>query len=101
MRCIVALNIRAGARTHAADLCRYLDSLHPDTVLLTEWRDNAGGRTFVSWAERRGMSYASLTDGCTPNGSAPELWGALRGTVKIPPGTDLTQGTGEVWEADT
>ena len=30
-----------------------------------------------------------------------ELWGAMRGTVRIPPGTDLTQGTGEVWEADT
>ena len=30
-----------------------------------------------------------------------ELWGALRGTVKMAPGTDLTQGTGEVWEADT
>jgi antitoxin (DNA-binding transcriptional repressor) of toxin-antitoxin stability system len=29
------------------------------------------------------------------------FWGALRGTVKIAPGTDLTQGTGEVWEADT
>ena len=30
-----------------------------------------------------------------------ELWGAMRGTVKVAPGTDLTQGTGEVWEADT
>jgi prevent-host-death family protein len=30
----------------------------------------------------------------------PELWGAMRGTVKVPPGTDLTKGTGEVWEAD-
>ena len=30
-----------------------------------------------------------------------ELWGAMRGTVKIAPGTDLTQGTGEVWEAET
>lgn len=29
-----------------------------------------------------------------------DLWGALRGTVTIPPGTDLTEGTGEVWEAD-
>lgn len=29
-----------------------------------------------------------------------ELWGALRGTVTVAPGTDLTQGTGEVWEAD-
>ncbi len=29
-----------------------------------------------------------------------DLWGALRGTVRIPPGTDLTKGTGEAWEAD-
>jgi hypothetical protein len=34
-------------------------------------------------------------------GGAPKLSGALRGTVKIAPGTDLTQRTGEVWEADT
>ena len=33
-------------------------------------------------------------------GSPVELWGALRGTVKVAPGTDLTQGTGEGWEAD-
>jgi prevent-host-death family protein len=30
----------------------------------------------------------------------PELWGAMRGTVKLAPGTDLTSGTDEVWEAD-
>jgi len=30
-----------------------------------------------------------------------ELWGAMRGTVRVAPGTDLTVGTGEVWEADT
>jgi antitoxin (DNA-binding transcriptional repressor) of toxin-antitoxin stability system len=29
-----------------------------------------------------------------------ELWGAMRGSVKIAPGTDLTQATGEVWEAE-
>ena len=29
-----------------------------------------------------------------------DLWGALRGTVKVAPGTDLTEGTGEAWEAD-
>jgi len=46
MRCIVALNIRSGAGTRAARLCSYLDSLDPDTVLLTEWRDNASGRSF-------------------------------------------------------
>ena len=30
-----------------------------------------------------------------------ELWGAMRGSVNIAPGTDLTQPTGEVWEAET
>jgi hypothetical protein len=30
-----------------------------------------------------------------------ELWGAMRGTVKLAPGTDLAQGTGEIWEAET
>ena len=34
-------------------------------------------------------------------GDLAELWGAMRGTVKVAPGTDLTKGTGEVWEADT
>lgn len=30
-----------------------------------------------------------------------ELWGAMRGSVKIAPGADLTQPTGEVWEAES
>ncbi len=30
----------------------------------------------------------------------PELWGAMRGTVIIPPGVDLTEPTGEIWDAD-
>jgi antitoxin (DNA-binding transcriptional repressor) of toxin-antitoxin stability system len=30
-----------------------------------------------------------------------ELWGAMRGSVKVALGIDLTQATGEVWEADT
>ena len=29
-----------------------------------------------------------------------QLWGAMRGTVRVLPGTDLTEGTGEVWEAE-
>jgi len=29
-----------------------------------------------------------------------DLWGALRGTVKVAPGTYLTEGTSEAWEAD-
>jgi antitoxin (DNA-binding transcriptional repressor) of toxin-antitoxin stability system len=30
-----------------------------------------------------------------------ELWGALRGSVTLSPGTDLTGPTGEIWDADT
>ena len=30
----------------------------------------------------------------------PQLWGAMRGSVEVVPRTDLTEGTGEVWEAD-
>jgi prevent-host-death family protein len=33
-------------------------------------------------------------------GEEVELWGAMRGTVRVAPGTDLTQPTGEVWDAD-
>jgi exodeoxyribonuclease III len=68
MKCIVALNIRSGGGTRAARLCSYLDSLDPDTVLMTEWRANESGRAFANWAEGRGMGYAALTDGGTANG---------------------------------
>jgi antitoxin (DNA-binding transcriptional repressor) of toxin-antitoxin stability system len=29
-----------------------------------------------------------------------ELWGAMRGTVKVAPGVDLTKPTGETWDAE-
>jgi antitoxin (DNA-binding transcriptional repressor) of toxin-antitoxin stability system len=34
--------------------------------------------------------------------SAPEdeLWGSMAGSVKVAPGVDLTESTGEAWEAD-
>jgi len=30
-----------------------------------------------------------------------ELWGAMRGSVTVAPGVDLTQPTGEIWEAES
>jgi len=30
-----------------------------------------------------------------------ELWGAMRGSVKVAPGTDLTEPTGDTWEAES
>ncbi|MGB8260646.1 MAG: hypothetical protein WCE75_09860 [Terracidiphilus sp.] len=29
-----------------------------------------------------------------------DLWGAMRGTVAVSPGTDLTEPTGETWDAE-
>jgi antitoxin (DNA-binding transcriptional repressor) of toxin-antitoxin stability system len=29
-----------------------------------------------------------------------DLWGAMRGTVTVTPGVDLTESTGEVWDAE-
>ena len=66
MRSFVSLNIRSGGGTRAARLCSYLDSLHPDTVLLRMARQREWAR-FANWAEDRGMSHAGLTDGHTAN----------------------------------
>jgi prevent-host-death family protein len=30
----------------------------------------------------------------------PDLWGAMRGSVTVAPGTDLTAPTGEIWDAE-
>jgi antitoxin (DNA-binding transcriptional repressor) of toxin-antitoxin stability system len=30
----------------------------------------------------------------------PDLWGAMRGSVTISPETDLTEATGELWDAE-
>jgi antitoxin (DNA-binding transcriptional repressor) of toxin-antitoxin stability system len=45
---------------------------------------------------RHGRPVAALVPCERP---MPELWGALRGSVTVAPGTDLTAGTGAPWEA--
>jgi antitoxin (DNA-binding transcriptional repressor) of toxin-antitoxin stability system len=42
-----------------------------------------------------------MEEGCPDGGQRAGALGALRGTVRIAPGTDLTKGTRKVWEADT
>jgi antitoxin (DNA-binding transcriptional repressor) of toxin-antitoxin stability system len=32
--------------------------------------------------------------------NASDLWGAMRGTITIAPGVDLTESTGEIWDAE-
>jgi hypothetical protein len=31
---------------------------------------------------------------------AVDLWGAMRGTVRVAPGVDLTEPMGEIWDAE-
>jgi exodeoxyribonuclease III len=90
MRCIVSLNVRSGGGTRTARLCRYLDQLDPDTVLLAEWRDNASGSAFANWAEDRGMNHAGLTDGRTANG----VFLASSDAFEIESATPSAQGPG-------
>jgi plasmid stability protein len=55
-------------------------------------------------AKATGMSEATFPWNGPPAGPPrplPELWGALKGSVHIPPGTDLTAPLDEVWEAAT
>jgi prevent-host-death family protein len=46
---------------------------------------------------RRGRPVAALVP---VERRLPDLWGALRGSVTVVAGTDLTAGTGEAWEAE-
>jgi prevent-host-death family protein len=57
----------------------------------------AQGKTSRVVLTRRGRPIAALVP---YDQSQPELWGALRGSVTVPPGTDLTHPTGEDWQAD-
>ncbi len=34
------------------------------------------------------------------SGNDDDLWGAMAGTIKFSPGVDLTEGTGEAWDAE-
>jgi antitoxin (DNA-binding transcriptional repressor) of toxin-antitoxin stability system len=59
--------------------------------------DVAQGRTGRIVLCRRNRAVAAIV----PLADEPtDLWGALRGSVTVAPGTDLTAGTGEAWDAD-
>jgi prevent-host-death family protein len=60
--------------------------------------DVARGKTRRILLTKRNRAVAAIVP---IEGGAVELWGALRGTVTVLPGTDLTAPTGEEWEADT
>ncbi len=59
--------------------------------------DMAWGRIYPVVLLKRNRAIAAIV----PIGDEPaELWGAMRGSVTVAPGTDLTVGTGEVGDAE-
>lgn len=77
----------------------------PDVIAVTDFKGRclsvidavAQGRTGPVILTRRNRPVAAIV----PIDDTPaDLYGALRGSVTVAPGTDLTQGTHEAWEAD-
>jgi plasmid stability protein len=91
--------VHAGLRRLAAAAGQSVEAFVRNT--LAETVQSAG--TERKSTKATGMSEATFPWN-TPHAVAtasPELWGALKGSVYIPPGTDLTAPLDEPWEAAT
>jgi prevent-host-death family protein len=87
------------------DAIRMIDNLDEKSIGVTAFKSRclalidevAEGKTRRVVLVKHNRPVAAVV----PLGREPrELWGAMRGTVKVTPGTDLTQGAGEIWSAD-
>jgi prevent-host-death family protein len=65
--------------------------------------DVAQGKTSRIILTRHSRPIAAIVP-ITPDGESPDtldgLWGAMKGTFTVAPGVDLTEPTGEIWEAE-
>ena len=62
--------------------------------------DVAAGRTSRVVLTKRGKPVAALVPVSGQSSRTGDLWGALRGTVTVPRGVDVTKAIGETWLAD-
>jgi antitoxin (DNA-binding transcriptional repressor) of toxin-antitoxin stability system len=62
--------------------------------------DVANGKTDSIVLLKHNRPVAKIVPAGDDAGESFDLWGAMRGTVTIPPGVDLTESTGEVWDAE-
>ncbi len=77
----------------------------PASIAVTEFKahclaliDNvATGKTSAVVLTKRNRPVAAIVP---IDSDMPELWGAMRGSVTVAPGTDLTAPTGEIWDAE-
>jgi len=82
-----------------------LEHPDPDSIAVTDFKGRclavidavAQGRTGPVILTRRNRPVAAIVP---IDDTPPDLYGAMRGSVTVAPGTDLTQGTGELWDAD-
>ena len=82
-----------------------LEQDYPSEIAVTEFKgrclavidDVATGKTGPVLLLKRNRPVAAIV----PIGDMlPNLWGAMAGSVTIGVGTDLTAGTGEIWDAE-
>jgi len=62
--------------------------------------DVAQGKTARVVLLKHNRPVAAIVPFPDSNKDCFDLWGAMRGTVTVAPGVDLTEPTGEVWEAE-
>lgn len=62
--------------------------------------DVAQGKTGRVLLLKRNRPVAAIVPVEDEPADQQDLWGAMRGTVTIAPGVDLTEPTGEVWDAE-
>lgn len=62
--------------------------------------DVAQGKTDRIILLKHNRPIAALVPVHDDAGEPFDLWGAMRGTVTVAPGVDLTEGAGEIWEAE-
>lgn len=82
-----------------------LEHPDPDSIAVTDFKGRclavidavAQGRTGPVILTRRNRPVAAIVP---IDDTPPDLYGAMLGSVTVAPGTDLTQGTGDLWDAD-
>lgn len=62
--------------------------------------DVAQGKTGRVLLLKRNRAVAAIVPVNDDQGDVQDLWGSMRGTVTVAPGVDLTEPTGEVWDAE-
>jgi plasmid stability protein len=89
--------VHAGLRGLAAARGQSVEALVRHTLAELVQSGNTQGKS----TKATGMSEATFPWNAlqTAPPALPELWGALKGSVYIPPGTDLTAPLDEPWEA--